>query len=245
MPQRALARNRQELSSFVRRQREQLKPGDVGLPITGRRRTAGLRREEVAALAGVGLTWYTWFEQGRDVNVSAAFLDNVARALHLDAAGRAHLFLLSGQPAPEPAISAPKSVPPGLQDMIDAMRGRPAYVKDARWQILAWNAAARFVFGDFSRIPARERNSLRLAFVDSPFRRAMTNGSAPTMPATPTIPACASSSPRWKRPLPNSACCGGNTRCWTTATACGRSPCRASARCSSATWCFAWRDCRS
>jgi transcriptional regulator with XRE-family HTH domain len=175
MPQRALARNRQELSSFVRRQREQLKPGDVGLPITGRRRTGGLRREEVAALAGVGLTWYTWFEQGRDVNVSAAFLDNVARALHFDAAGRAHLFRLSGQPAPEPAISVPKSVPPGLQDMIDAMRGRPAYVKDARWQILAWNAAARFVFGDFSCIPARERNSLRLAFVDSPFRRAMTN----------------------------------------------------------------------
>jgi hypothetical protein len=66
-------------------------------------------------------------------------------------------------------------VPPGLQDMIDAMRGRPAYVKDARWQILAWNAAARFVFGDFARIPAARRNSLRLAFVDSPFRRTMTH----------------------------------------------------------------------
>ncbi|MDB5407942.1 MAG: putative transcriptional regulator [Rhodospirillales bacterium] len=175
MPQSTLARNRQELSSFIRQHREMLKPADVGLPVTGGRRTKGLRREEVAALAGVGLTWYTWFEQGRQVNVSPAFLENVARALNLDPAGRTHLFVLSGHPAPEPEISSRNEVPPGLQDMIDSLRGWPAYVKDARWQILAWNSAAQRIFGNFAELPEQDRNSLRLAFIDSSFRRAMVN----------------------------------------------------------------------
>ena len=175
MPQSHLVRNRQELSSFIRQHRERLKPADVGLPVTGRRRTTGLRREELAALAGVGLTWYTWFEQGRNVNVSPAFLENVARALHLDPAERTHLFFLSGHPAPEQEISSPKEIPPGLQDMIDSLHGWPAYVKDARWQILAWNSAAQRVFGNFEELPAKDRNSLRLAFIDSSFRRAMVN----------------------------------------------------------------------
>jgi transcriptional regulator with XRE-family HTH domain len=173
LPQRPLVRNRQELSSFVRQHRERLTPTDVGLLVSGRRRTTGLRREELAALAGVGLTWYTWFEQGRNVNVSPAFLENISRALHLDSAERTHLFYLSGHPAPEQEISSPKEIPRGVQDMIDSLHGWPAYVKDARWQILAWNTAALRVFGNFEELPVEDRNSLRLAFLDSSFRRAM------------------------------------------------------------------------
>lgn len=173
MPQLSLTRSRGELSSFVRRHREQLNPADLNLPIRGRRRTHGLRREEVAALAGVGLTWYTWFEQGRDVHVSPAFLENVARALHLDSVERAHLYLLSGYPAPESEILLIGGVPSCLQDVIDNMLDRPAYVKDARWQIVAWNAAAAYVFGDFNRLPPHRRNTLWLTFTDSPFRQTM------------------------------------------------------------------------
>jgi transcriptional regulator with XRE-family HTH domain len=173
MPQHSLVRNREELSSFIRRHREQLKPEDVGLLPNGRRRTNGLRREEVAALAGVGLTWYTWFEQGREVKVSPAFLENVARALRMDSTERAHLFLLSGYPAPAEKVRFDGSIPPCLQDLVDSMVGRPAYVKDARWQILAWNAAATYVFGDFNELPPHQRNTLWLTFTDSPFRRTM------------------------------------------------------------------------
>ena len=90
-----LARTRQELATFLRTRRERLSPADVGLPSGGRRRTPGLRREEVAALSGVGLTWYMWLEQGRNINASATFLDNLAKTLKLDAAERRHLFLLA------------------------------------------------------------------------------------------------------------------------------------------------------
>ncbi|MDE9541863.1 helix-turn-helix domain-containing protein [Xenorhabdus bovienii] len=89
-----LKRTRTELASFLRIKRESLNPESVGLPQIGRRRTPGLRREEVAALAGVGLTWYTWLEQGREIGVSAIFLDNLAKVLKLNAAERRHLYLL-------------------------------------------------------------------------------------------------------------------------------------------------------
>ena len=88
MPPRTLNRTRQDLADFLRQKREKLSPQAVGLPSGTRRRTPGLRREEVAALAGVGLTWYTWLEQGREINVSVDFLENLARVLKLDATGR-------------------------------------------------------------------------------------------------------------------------------------------------------------
>lgn len=97
---RNMERSRRELSEFLRSRRERLNPADAGLPTSGRRRTPGLRREEVAALAGVGLTWYTWLEQGRDISVSATFLDNLARVLKLDAAERRYLYLLTQQRPP-------------------------------------------------------------------------------------------------------------------------------------------------
>jgi len=172
MPQRSLSRDREELGAFLRERREAISPLDVGLATSARRRTPGLRREEVAALAGVGLTWYTWFEQGRSVNVSAAFLGNVARALRLNAAQRAHLFLLAGhgQPAAE---SGAAIIPAAVEALIMGLADRPAFIKDSRWDILAWNAACARIFGDFADIPPEHRNSLWLTFADTRYRRSI------------------------------------------------------------------------
>ena len=172
MPQRSLVRDRIELATFLRDRRAALTPLDVGLPNSGRRRTPGLRREEVAALAGVGLTWYTWFEQGRSVKVSAAFLKNVARALRLDAAEHAHLFSLAGHGVPS-RESGPAEVPATIIHLLDRLTDRPAFVKDASWDILAWNAACSHLFGDFESLAPSRRNSLVLTFSNTSFRRSM------------------------------------------------------------------------
>jgi transcriptional regulator with XRE-family HTH domain len=172
MPQRSLARARQELADFLRERREAISPLDVGMSTSPRRRTPGLRREEVAALAGVGLTWYTWFEQGRAVNVSTAFLHNIARALRLSPAEQAHLFSLAGH-VPPASRSGSASVPAVISELMEELADRPAFVKDARWDILAWNAASAHVFGDFAALVPDQRNSLRLTFADTSFRRSM------------------------------------------------------------------------
>jgi len=99
-PVKSLARTRRELAEFVRQRRERVTPAEVGLPSGPRRRTPGLRREEVAALAGVGITWYTWFEQGRDINVSETFLLNLSRVLKLNDEDCCHLFMLAQQRPP-------------------------------------------------------------------------------------------------------------------------------------------------
>src|SRR5690606_6185046 len=140
MAQRSLARSRPELSAFLLQHRRRLAPADVGLPPGGRRRTPGLRREEVAALAGVGLTWYTWFEQGRGIGVSESFLLGVARALRLDDAECCHLFLLAqGRPPPLEAHQSP-ALDPLVQRLMDDLPARPAYILDLRWDVVAWNA---------------------------------------------------------------------------------------------------------
>jgi transcriptional regulator with XRE-family HTH domain len=170
MVERSLSRTRIELSEFLTRHRKKLTPADVGLPSHGRRRTPGLRREEVAALAGVGLTWYTWFEQGRDIQVSQAFLLGVARALRLDDAECTHLFLLAQRRPPPPEARHWESVTPLIQQMIDDLTTRPAYVLNLRWDLVAWNAAADTVFGCGAR--EREmRNILRMVFADPDMRR--------------------------------------------------------------------------
>src|SRR3954463_1449582 len=120
MPQASLARSRNELSDFLKSRRAKLSPDDVGLPSGTRRRAPGLRREEVASLAGVGLTWYTWFEQGREIRVSPDFLENVSRALRLNGTERRHLFvLLNHDVAPTPVPE--RKVSPALQRMLDGM----------------------------------------------------------------------------------------------------------------------------
>jgi len=165
MPPRTLNRTRQDLADFLRQKREKLSPQAVGLPSGTRRRTPGLRREEVAALAGVGLTWYTWLEQGREINVSVDFLENLARVLKLDATARYHLFLLAHQRPPAPVGHQWCQVSPLVRRLLDDLHLRPAYVMNLSWDIIAWNPAAERLFAIGDR-PAEQRNMLWMLFAD-------------------------------------------------------------------------------
>ncbi|GAB2843813.1 helix-turn-helix transcriptional regulator [Streptomyces deserti] len=143
---RTTQRRRPELAAFLRSRRARVTPADVGMPPGLRRRTPGLRREEVAQLSGVGVTWYTWLEQGRPINASPQVLDAVARTLRLDAPEREHLYHLAEvpyTPAPEPSA---QSVGPEIRGILDALDPRPAVVYNARYDILATNGAYRDVF---------------------------------------------------------------------------------------------------
>lgn len=162
---RTLERTRDDLAAFLRARRERVSPADVGLPSGGRRRTPGLRREEVAALAGVGLTWYTWLEQGRDIGVSATFLDSLARVLKLDAAERRHLFLLAHERPPVEPGKTWCVVPALVRRLMNDLAPHPAFVLNLRWDILTFNAAADQLFGFESHQPGR-RNLLWLLFTD-------------------------------------------------------------------------------
>ncbi|WP_295684265.1 helix-turn-helix transcriptional regulator [uncultured Nevskia sp.] len=161
---RTLERTRSDLAAFLLARRERLTPADVGLPSGGRRRTPGLRREEVAALAGVGLSWYTWLEQGREIGVSAAFLDNLARVLKLDAAERRHLFLLAHERPPAEPGKTWCVLPPLVRRLMHDLP-HPAFVLNLRWDVLGFNAPADALFGFGSHAPER-RNLLWLLFTD-------------------------------------------------------------------------------
>ena len=155
---------RVELGSFLRARRERITPAAVGLPNGGRRRTPGLRREEVAQLAGVGVTWYTWLEQARDINVSAPVLDAIARALRLDQRERAHLFTLSATVDLEAESRRCSALAPGYQLFLDQLDPFPAVALSWRYDILAYNTAYRFLRCDLEDIPPEERNFLWLFF---------------------------------------------------------------------------------
>ncbi|QFG26304.1 helix-turn-helix transcriptional regulator [Actinomadura sp. WMMB 499] len=140
-------RRRAELRDFLRTRRARLTPADVGMPDGGRRRTPGLRREEVAVLAGVGVSWYTWLEQGRDIKVSEDVLDAICRALRLDGAEREHLYLLAGLNPPRTAAGPAAPVTPEARRLLDAWSPLPAYIRERHWNLIAINDAAREVFG--------------------------------------------------------------------------------------------------
>ncbi|WP_342363357.1 helix-turn-helix transcriptional regulator [Terrarubrum flagellatum] len=162
---------RRELGAFLRSRRERLAPGDVGLAPGFRRRTPGLRREETAALSGVGTTWYTWLEQGRDVRPSAEVLSALAKALRLDPAETAHLFHLAGRAAPENSLRGrPECVSEPLARMLKSMDHHPAYITGRRWDVLAWNDAACAIFGDYGALGPDERNIMHLIFAHPPHR---------------------------------------------------------------------------
>jgi transcriptional regulator with XRE-family HTH domain len=163
-------RRRGELAHFLRSRRASLKPQDVGLPNGGRRRTPGLRREEVAQLAGVGATWYTWLEQGRDVRASLDVLEALARALRLDQAERTHLILLGRGEEPPPCKAPAERASATLRRLIENLGPNPAYILGRRWDYLAWNDAATIVLGDLGRVPRAQRNHAWLTFTD-PARR--------------------------------------------------------------------------
>jgi transcriptional regulator with XRE-family HTH domain len=163
-------RRRAELADFLRRRRASITPDDVGLPNGGRRRTPGLRREEVAQLAGVGTTWYTWLEQGRDVRASLEVLEAIARALRLTHAERTHLILLGRGEDPPPCKQPAERVSPTLKRLINNLGPNPAYVLGRRWDYLAWNEAAAALFGDYASVPRAARNHVWLTFMDPPRR---------------------------------------------------------------------------
>lgn len=162
---------RAELSEFLRTRRARLQPQDVGLPEFGRaRRVPGLRREELAQLAGVSVAYYTRLEQGNGRNVSAEVLDAIARALRLSDAEHAHLTHMA-KPAQHKKKRRParvQRVRTGLLHLLDSLDGIPAYVSGARSDILAWNPMAAAVFGDWGALPPEERNWARLVFLSPP-----------------------------------------------------------------------------
>jgi transcriptional regulator with XRE-family HTH domain len=162
---------RAELAAFLRSRRERITPADVGLAPGVRRRTAGLRREEVAMLAGVGVTWYTWLEQGRPINASTQVLDAVARTLRLDQPEREHLYRLADVPeAATVAEGAAKiaQVAPEMQRILDGLTTLPASILNERFDLLAWNHAYAVLFPGVVSQPVCERNTLWLSFTHSP-----------------------------------------------------------------------------
>jgi len=155
---------RGELAAFLRSRRERISPGDVGLPHGQRRRTAGLRREEVAQLAGVGVTWYTWLEQGRPIHVSAQVLEAVARTLRLDPVERRHLFRLAEATDTGPDDHECARLSPEIQPILDALNPMPAQVLTERWDILAWNTAYQVIFPRIPQYEPDERNAIYKCF---------------------------------------------------------------------------------
>ncbi|NGZ76572.1 helix-turn-helix transcriptional regulator [Saccharibacillus alkalitolerans] len=159
------------LAEFLRTRRARLTPEQVGLPVGGRRRTQGLRREEVAVLAGISVDWYTWLEQGRDIQVSAQVLDSLSRTLRLDPQERRHLFLLAAGHPPAERHEPQLEVSPLLQMFLDRQGDSPAFAVNARWDIVGWNRAAALVFGDYEAMSARERNTIWRLFTTEYARR--------------------------------------------------------------------------
>uniref|UniRef100_UPI003F492993 helix-turn-helix transcriptional regulator n=1 Tax=Nonomuraea bangladeshensis TaxID=404385 RepID=UPI003F492993 len=157
---------RAQLRDFLRACRARLTPADVGMASAGRRRTPGLRREEVAELAGVGVSWYTWLEQGRNINVSPTVLDAISRALRLSAPERVHLYLLTGLNPPRDGRIQRATVPTELLNLLDAWRSGPALLQDKYWNIVASNDAARTVFG----YDDTDRNCLISFFTNARYR---------------------------------------------------------------------------
>jgi transcriptional regulator with XRE-family HTH domain len=172
------ATRRREAGVFLRSRRERLTPAEVGLPNGFRRKTPGLRREEVALLAGVGTTWYTWLEQGRDVRPSPEVLAALADALRLGPAERRHLFILSDRPAPQARPVGPERIDATLRRMLYSLTGQPALVLGRRWDILAWNRAADAVYGPYGRLEGDACNMLYLVFADQDHRRLLVDWEA-------------------------------------------------------------------
>ncbi|WP_432190940.1 helix-turn-helix transcriptional regulator [Streptomyces sp. bgisy027] len=161
----ASAIRRHELAAFLRHRREHIAPEQVGLPRGSRRRTPGLRREEVAQLAAVGVTWYTWLEQARDIQVSVQVLDALARTLMLDPSERSHLFQLAGAVDPTPATACP-SVTPVMRAVLEQLEPYPACLQNSRYDILAHNRTYGLLLCDLEAVPPEDRNCMILSYTN-------------------------------------------------------------------------------
>ena len=162
---RAAEIRRQELAAFLRHRREHISPEQVGLPRGRRRRTPGLRREEVAQLSAVGVTWYTWLEQARDIQVSVQVLDALARTLLLDAIERAHLFQLAGAVDPAPGAFCP-SVTDAQRALLEQLEPIPACIQNSRYDILAYNRTYGLLLCDLEAVAPADRNCMVLCFTN-------------------------------------------------------------------------------
>ena len=162
------------LGTYLKDRRAKLDPTAFGFPLK-RRRTPGLRREEVAQRANVSATWYTWLEQGRGGAPSADVLDRIARAMMLTDVEREHLFLLGLGRPPEAHYHEPDGISPRLQRLLDTLEYSPAFIRTATWDVIAWNNAAAVVLTDYSTLPYGQRNVLRIMFRDSRIRAAQPN----------------------------------------------------------------------
>ena len=153
------------LSEFLTAHRGKIQPSEAGLLVGSRRRTPGLRREEVASIAGVSTTWYTWLEQGRDIKMSVQVLERIAYALQLNEDERQYLFMLAlEQPAPTAVVDSAPTISPALNRILTELRDCPTIISDRRCNIVGWNQAAAGVFLDFEQIPVEERNMIWLLF---------------------------------------------------------------------------------
>src|SRR6202453_1330021 len=159
------------LGTYLKDRRAKLDPAAFGFPLT-RRRTPGLRREEVAQRANVSATWYTWLEQGRGGAPSAEVLDRIARALMLTDVEREHLFLLGLGRPPEVRYRKDDGVTPRLQRVLDVLEPSPALIRTAIWDVAAWNRAATVMLTDYGSLPPEKRNILRFIFLDPSVRAA-------------------------------------------------------------------------
>ncbi|WP_325262910.1 helix-turn-helix transcriptional regulator [uncultured Rhizobium sp.] len=157
------------LAAFLKDRRTRLDPAAFGF--SGRRRTPGLRREEVAQRANISPTWYTWLEQGRGGAPSADVLNRIASGLMLTEPEREHLFMLGLGRPPEVRYKSTEGITPRLQRLLDTLDASPAFVKTATWDVVAWNAAAAVVLTDYGKLPEGQRNLLRQIF-SSPSLRA-------------------------------------------------------------------------
>jgi transcriptional regulator with XRE-family HTH domain len=155
---------RRQLIDFLKGCRARLSPAAVGLPDTSRRRTPGLRREDVAAIAGVSVTWYTWLEQGRNIQVSADVLERICAALRLSSDEREYLFaLVQHRPAP-PLAAHTQEISPSLAHMLKAL-AVPALTMTSRWDVIAWNDYTK-IFRDYDQLRPEQRNLLRILLIE-------------------------------------------------------------------------------
>lgn len=159
------------LGTFLRDRRMRLEPASFGFQ-PGRRRTPGLRREEVALLANISPTWYTWLEQGRGGAPSGNVLDRIAKGLMLTEPERDHLHILAFGHPPEPRYRQHEGITPQLQRVLDSMLFSPAIIRTATWDVVAWNKAAAVILTDYAKLPREKRNVLRLMFSDERVRAA-------------------------------------------------------------------------
>src|SRR5258707_9235270 len=159
------------LGAYLKDRRTRLDPAAFGFP-GERRRTPGLRREEVAQRANISPTWYTWLEQGRGGAPSADVLERIARALMLTDVEREHLFLLGLGRPPDVRYRKDEGVTPRLQRVLDALEPCPALIRTAIWNVIAWNRAATVMLTDYGALPPEQRNILRFVFLDPKVRNA-------------------------------------------------------------------------